>query len=383
MILLGVRLQAFTWPFLVLLPLLFPEQAVPLFLACAVVYYASGALVSPHWSSLMGDLVPARKRGRFFALRNRLASITSFVALISGGMVLNLFDEAGLAYAGFMTVFSAAAIGRLVSAWHLARMHDPEQAPAVPSKPISVSLWQRVRCSRLARFSLFFSSMQFAVAVGSPFFAVYVLRDLHFSYLQFAAVTAASVLMQFLSLSMWGRLGDRFGHRFVLVTTGFVVPFVPALWLISDQMTHLLMVQAFSGTMWAGFSLSAGNFLYDLVPAPKRVTLMAYHNVLANSGIFAGALLGGWLATHIPTDFQVAAYELHLPSVFLGVFFVSFLIRIVVAGLFLPRLHEVRPVRPIALGPVLAAGLLPVIVPIRGMVYEFMERLRAIAMFVR
>jgi len=65
----GAIVQATTLVPLTLLPLLFPERAIELLLICAVVYYIGPNLGSPQWSSLMGDIVPEARRGRFFALR--------------------------------------------------------------------------------------------------------------------------------------------------------------------------------------------------------------------------------------------------------------------------------------------------------------------------
>jgi MFS family permease len=71
-----------------------------------------------------------------------------------------------------------------------------------------------------------------------------------------------------------------------------MLPVVPVLWLFSDNFWYLLAVQAVGGLVWAGFSLSTGNFLYDLRPGPRLARDMAVHNVLASIGVFIGAVLG-------------------------------------------------------------------------------------------
>lgn len=43
--------------------------------------------------------------------------------------------------------------------------------------------------------------MQLSVAIAAPFFVVYMLRDLHFTYLEFTINTAMSILIQFLALN--------------------------------------------------------------------------------------------------------------------------------------------------------------------------------------
>jgi MFS family permease len=189
--------------------------------------------------------------------------------------------------------------------------------------------------------------MQFSVAVGSPFFVIYLLRDLGFSYVEFMALSAATVLMQFLTLTRWGRISDIFGNRVILGLCGSLIPFIPFLWLFSANFYYLLVVQAFGGAVWAGFTLSASNFLYDLIPPNKRATYMAAHSVLASFGVFFGALLGGYLGSVLPVSYVVFGYPIDLLSQLYNVFILSFVFRAVTSSLLLPRLQEIRRVKPV------------------------------------
>ena len=78
-ILVGARIQCYSWLPLMFLPWLVPEYALPLLLLAVMLYYFGTNLSVPQWSSLMGDLVHKRIRGRYFAYRTRLASITSVI----------------------------------------------------------------------------------------------------------------------------------------------------------------------------------------------------------------------------------------------------------------------------------------------------------------
>jgi len=124
-----------------------------------------------------------------------------------------------------------------------------------------------------------------------------------------------------------------------------MTPFLPLLWLVSGNFWYLIGVQVISGFAWAGFSLSAGNFLYDLIPGGRRATTMAFHNVFVAIGVFLGGMLGALLSRVVPVEWVVAEQVFTLPSVLLLVFAVSASLRILVAALFLPRLREVRQVR--------------------------------------
>lgn len=345
LILTGAVLQGLMWLPIMLLPVIFPQSAVPLLILCVILYFAAGNIASPQWSSMMGDLVPERRRGRFFAHRTRLMSLTSFLALVSAGAVLHFWQGRGTTLWGFLAIFSVALVARAYSVAQLARMVEPARAPT-PLEPIFTrQLPSRLRHSQFAQFSLFFAWMNFAVFISAPFFTVYMLRDLQFNYMQFTASTAVSVLAQFLTLSLWGRISDVVGNRRILALTGFMIPVLPALWLVSTDFWYILLIQIFGGFSWAGFSLSASNFLYDTVAPHKRSQYVALHNVLASFGIFAGALMGGFLAPQLPRATVIAGITIEWASNLIWVFVLSALARAVVAAVFIPRLKEVRPVR--------------------------------------
>lgn len=348
LILTGVGLQAAAWLPLALLPLLFAQSALPLLLFCLIFYFAAGHLITPSWSCLMGDLVPERKRGRFFAHRTRCSSLTAFATLVVAGALLHHFDGAGRATAGFLAIFALAAVARLFSLRELALMHEPApDAQADMASPAEALA--RLPRSAFARFSLFFALMQAAVGVAGPFFAVYMLRDLGLSYLQYTVLAASSVLLQVVSLGMWGRVADAFGNRLVLLGTGVLMPVVPALWLFDPCLAYLIAIQALAGLVWSGFTLAAGNICYDLSPARLRATWMAAHNLLAHLGLFLGALTGGWLSRELSRTLTVGEWRLHFAGTLLVVFLISALLRLVVVALFLPGLREARRVRPVTL----------------------------------
>jgi MFS family permease len=352
-IVLGATLQGVTLLPLGLLPVLFPQHAIPILVVCAVAYFTGANLAVPQWGSLMGDLVPERRRGRYFARRTRLCSVASFAGLICAGVVLELFDRSAWTVAGYLVIFGIAAAARLVSVYHLWQMHDPPGHVAALESPFRLGFWRRVRGSSFVRFSAFFAAISFAVSICSPFFVVYQLRDLQFSYLEYTVSIGVVVLAQFLTLHRWGRISDAFGNRFILIVTGSLIPFLPALWLLSTNLPYILLLQALGGFVWSGFSLSAGNYLYDLIPGNKRAMYLAFHNVLASIAVFCGAMVGAWLGTHLPREAELFGSHYEWLSVLYGVFLTSTLARLLVAVLFLPRLKEMRAARTESVGGVI------------------------------
>lgn len=346
-ILIGAGLQALVWIPIGLLAYLPSAHAVEIFIGCVILYYAFGNLASPQWSSLMGELVTEKKRGWFFARRTRISSMTSFIALISAGWLLNYFDNNTATQTGFLIIFSVAFISRLISVYHLTQMYDPPGHVSAIEVPVEKLTWKQLKQSRFTGFSMYFALIQFSVAIGSPFFSVYLLRDLGFSYVEFMACSAITVFFQFLTLNRWGRISDVFGNKVILSLCGSLIPLIPLLWLFSTNFYYILLVQAFGGVIWAGFTLSASNFLYELIPQNKRATYMASHNVLAGIAIFFGALLGGYIGTVMPASYIVFGFDINLVSQLYNIFFISFVFRSITSLLLIPKLKEIRRVKPV------------------------------------
>ena len=338
----GVATQVLAWPPMLLLPFVFPQHAVPLFIACVVGYLAAGQLASPAWASLMGDLVPPKRRGRFFAHRTRLMSLTGLAALAAAGLTLHLADGMHAELAGFALVFLAAAAARTYSAYTLARMHEPPPQAEAVVLPFRRETLVRLGRSRFARFSLFNALMSFAVAMAGPFYALYMLRDLGFTYLQLMAATATAVATQFLSLPLWGRAADRFGSRAVILASGMVIPVATSLWAFAGQFWHVIGLQIIGGLGWAGYTLAVTNYLYESVEAPKRTTYFALNAVLAALGVFVGAMAGGALTQVVSAELALGPLAVTLPSALGAVFLISAALRVTLLLLLFRRLPEVR-----------------------------------------
>lgn len=342
----GVSIQALAVFGMMLIALLTPQHSVSGLIGLAVIYQVCANFVQPQWRGWMGSLVPARRRGAFFAGRTRLTMLSIFAVFAGGGLLLGAFEEQGIALRGFALLFFLAGLGRGVSAWYLYRMHDPDPAQEIPPGNFvatALRIRDAFRHRTFSHYSLFVASMQAAVAVSAPFFSVYMLRDLQFSYWQFSINTGVSIITQFFTLAAWGRVCDRFGNRIVMVTSSLMLPVLPALWLVSPSFYYLCGVQVLSGIAWGGFTLSTANYIYDL--RPPRADFASYAAVqssLGAIGIFLGALAGGFLAT------AMAQYAPSLPDIIepthpvILIFLVSACLRLAIVCWFIPHLKELR-----------------------------------------
>lgn len=337
-------LQALLWLPIAMLPFLWGHSAVAVvsLICLSVLYHVSSGFILPVWSSLMGDLVPLGARGRFFGNRNRLTGMSSFISLLLAGTTLHLFERAGHAALGFVAIFTLAMLARVNSAHWVRRYEDPAYQ-VLPGE--AFSFWQflkRAPDSNFAKFVFFFAAINFGVSFSSPYFALYMLRDLQLSYLEFTAISGFATVSQFLTFRHWGEISDRFGNKKILNLCSWGIGVVPFCWLFSTNILYLCAIQVYAGLVWAGFNLSAANFLFDACSPPKRARCVAYRGIINSVCVLAGSLTGGLVASRLPAAVSVGPWQ--LPHALLLIFLISGVIRLVVAGLLLKKFHEVRDV---------------------------------------
>jgi MFS family permease len=342
-----VLLQALVWLPMSLLSLLvlllgIRHAVLPVLVVLLYTGYLTlGALNGPAWSSWMGDLVPEKERGRFFGQRNRWLGLASLTSMLAAGIFLEMCRWAGLVFLGFAVIFSLAMVARLLSRHFLLKQYEPmfeeREEYHFGFSEFLKKIWRRGRRpNRFGRFTIYVVSMSFAVNIASPFFAVYMLRHLGFSYAVYVVIALSSASVRLLSMPFWGKFSDRYGRLTTLRLGGLLIPWVPILWIFTANPACLSVIEMFSGFAWAAFDLATFTFVYDIVSRKRRGICFSYMNALNGLGIFAGATLGGFLATRLSLGLQPI----------LSLFLLSGVLRLAVSLVLLPHLQEVRRATP-------------------------------------
>ncbi len=342
-----IQIQAFFCFTFGLVPFLLdsPWWSLWVLITLATMYQITIGLIAPLWNSLIGDLVPPTSRGEFFGHRNKWMAIVTFIGVVVAGESVHLFAARGYGALGYAGIFALAGLSRLLSGIYMKAV--PEAAMHVPES-LKFSFWQfitRARQSNFVRFVLFVSAMNFATAISGPYFAMYMLNDLQFSYREYMVVVASVVIVQFLVMRSWGALSDQFGNRQIMRVCGALVSINPILWLVSSNFWWVIFIQLWSGFFWAGFNLAAANFVFDAVSGPKRARCFAYQSIVNSTLVFIGSAIGGYVASNatsaINTPFAIFVGH----SSFLVLFFVSGVLRMLAMLVLFPSFSEVRKVQ--------------------------------------
>lgn len=348
-VLIGVILQAIMWLLVLLVGGLFYfnvfKSSAPLFLiAVYTLLTAFGAAIVPAWISWMRDVVPFGNYGHYFAGRSRIVGTVTLASMLLAGFLLDYFKQTEV-FIGFAIIFSLSFAARLISAFYMKEQYEPKLKF---HDGYYFSLWQfaaKMMHNNFGRFTLFVCLLHIGAYIASPFFAVYMLKQLNFSYMFFTVVMLSSIVSTLVFLKAWGKFSDRYGTLKTMKLCGYLISLVPLLWFFSYFLAgfhpymllgYLILIEMFSGILWAGFNLATSNFILEDVTQERVPICVAYYNIFLGLGLFIGGAIGG-----IVSSWNFSFFGL---SPLLFIFLLSFLCRILPPLFMLPILKETRKV---------------------------------------
>jgi len=267
------------------------------------VFCAMGAIGGCAWNAWLRDLVPDRRLGSVVARRTRYGAIVGMIAGILAAIALDQTKgNPANASAAFAALYAAAFISGLISAALVARIPEPAMAPAA-----TVHLGQMLRAplrdKNFRRVTFFLGSWQFAVNLASPFFTVYLLRQLNLDITLVMMMSVASQLANIFTLRIWGTLADRFSNKSVLAVAAPVFLACIGSFAIASQIdagwgliAYLVILHAVMGVASAGVTLATANIVLKLSPKGEAAAWLASSALVTALAAGAAAILGGVFA---------------------------------------------------------------------------------------
>jgi MFS family permease len=202
------------WAFAATLPFFAPDSSrVPLLIGMIAVSSIFLAGNGTLWTAWIGDVVPAKERGRYFGFRSGVHGIVGMLANLGAGA----FVDAVAAPISFQLVIGVAVIAGCVAAALLLTHSEP---PVVAARlPLRQTFTVPFKDENFRRYLVFASYWTFSVLIAAPFIIPYFLKHLHMSFTQVAIWNVIASVSALLFAPLWGRLADRVGNKAVLEIT--------------------------------------------------------------------------------------------------------------------------------------------------------------------
>ena len=337
-----VFMEALMWIPFIAIAALFYFNIITNFLPISLllffgIYTIFQNLGHPAWFSWMGDIVEEKSRGIWFSKRNLIIGFASVIIAILAALLLDYFKKQSLELAGFSILFLLALVSRLISLNILKKQYEPKLK--VKDKNY-FSFWEffvNAKNNNFGRFTIYRAMIALSSAICASLVAVYLIRDLGFSYINYMLVIMGGTFLSLFSMEIWGKFTDKYGNYKVIILSSIIIPIIPILWVLNPSIIYLLFIPSLiEGVAWAGMNLATGNFIYDNVSPQKRGLAVSYLNMMWGIGVFIGAIISALLIKFLNTS---------IVTPIIAIFIISAVARALVAVIGLSKIKEVRKMR--------------------------------------
>ena len=312
------------WIFVGLVPYLFTGNVLWLIFFATIASFF-GTFVSTAWASMMGDIIPENIRGGYFGRRNRICAIASLITTILCGIILD--NIKGML--GFTIIFLLAGIFGILTTFYFKKF------PEIKSDSKKIDIGKDVKNITTDEFFLPFVIMIFVWQLGfsfsNPFINIYIIKNLGASYAWISTLIVISGISSILVQKQWGSVSDHFGHGSILKFTAFATGIIPLLWFFAPSVEYGILINIFSGIVFAGFNLAVFNYVLQLSPPARRELYYAFYLTIVTFASIISPIIAGSVA------------EIYKDGFFSGlrlVLYLSFGIHLFASVLFMKYLKE-------------------------------------------
>ncbi len=276
-----------------------PTALLWLFYALLALTTLAAGVAMPAWLDLIARMVPGDWRGRFFGLASGLGGLLGIAGSAVAAALLARFDWA----LGVAICFAIAFLCLTLSFVCLFFAREPLAATAA-ERPHAGTAWRQlpaiVRGDRNLRRYLIALLLVTAANPTTAFYVVDARGALGLS--DGAAGLYATVLLASSTAGnlLWGYLGDRIGHKWIVVAGALCTGLAPLLALVVRDPAWGPLgyggVFLLAGLATSALQLTALTFIIDLAPADQRPTYVGLANAAQAPCALGAPLLGAALA---------------------------------------------------------------------------------------
>ncbi len=231
----------------------------------------------------------------------------------------------------------------MISAMLLAKQPETEPEKLGPAR-LRDHLVAPLASAPFRRYAQFGMAWGFAVHVSSPFFAVYMIRDLGIDFGVVTMMAALSIVTNLLGQRFWGPVSDRYSHLQVMKITVLVVVLQPVWWVFASDHGFgfflIVFAHLLGGFTWGGYQLATGNLMMALAPETGKSSFFGTQAALSGTAGAIGPIAGGILADGLLRQIEIP--YLTEVSTLPTLFVLSFVLRFA-SWVLLQRIEEPTP----------------------------------------
>ena len=254
-----------------------------------------GGFAANPWTSLISKIIPSESRGTFFGTQAALANL-----LISGAAIVAGYLLSSIEYSlNFMACFLIASLFFTFSWIFLALTREPaDYEKVIEENP--PPFWHGAGriLKRDRNFNWFLVARilsQFAI-MGFAFYIVYALRRFQMDEVTAGYLTATLTIAQTVANAGMGWLGDRVGHRLMLIVGAASALLSSLLAWFAPSLAWFFPIFVLSGFANVSIWTNGMTMTVDFSDERERPFYIGLAQTLTAPATIIAPLIGGWIA---------------------------------------------------------------------------------------
>jgi MFS family permease len=247
------------------------------------------------WQSMIAKIIPSDWRGTFFGAQAAIANVAMSLTAIAAGYILDYMHTPF----NFTVCFLLTVAGLVLSYISMGMTREPvDQEKSVPEH--LPSSWQGGlailrRDKNFTGFLVVRVLSQFAT-MGFSFYIIYGLLHFGMSALTAGFLTAALTISSTVANALMGWLGDRLGHRAMLIAGSVAVALSSLIAWGAPSIGWLYPVFILSGLANVAIWTIGMAITVEFGTEETRPTYIGLSNTLVAPFTIIAPLIGGWIA---------------------------------------------------------------------------------------
>ena len=278
-----------------LLPRIGPQAGLILTFILLTWQGLGGGFTANPWTSMISKIIPPEARGTFFGTQAAVANLFISFAAVGAGYLLNLFDSP----TDFMICFLTSIVFFTISWFALALTREPaDHEKVIDENP--APFWHGAGriLKRDKNFNWFLSARilsQFAT-MGFSFYIVYALRRFQMDTITAGYLTATLTIAQMIANAGMGWLGDRVGHRLMLIIGAGAATFSSLLAWLAPSLAWFFPIFVLCDFANVSIWTNGMTMTVDFSGENERPFYIGLAQTLTAPATILAPLIGGWIA---------------------------------------------------------------------------------------
>lgn len=301
----GLALLAF------MIPQIGLDAALVLALLLLGVQALGGGLTGTAWQSMISKIMPPHRLGAFFGIQSACVNLFG----VGGALLASVILERLEFPESFSLLFLLAGLSLLLSFVGLALTYEPKTHPRHVAEPVrwrdfGGRLRQILREDDNFRWFLIARALTGVSLTAISFYTIFGIRRFDMSPEFVGVLTSVLLLSNTLSSSIIGWIGDRWGHRRVLIAANLLTVLAIAVALSASDVYWFYLVFAFTGFVNSAQWSTILTITVQFGSVAERPFYIGMANTLIAPVTIFAPIIGGWLVDAVNFELTFAIFAL-------------------------------------------------------------------------